>query len=836
MCLVNRAVLLIHILFFCVLLFPMQVSAQSIVKDNVRCLYGVMGNDGRWMLEPQFDHATPFIHGFSLVSKGEQYGVVSSNAKIVIPLIYERLEFFRLGMTWIPEWMEDAPYEAGDALPGIFRCFTENGVGIIDTGGRMRVEPVYEEISYFRNDLACISQSGKYGLVNDRGKIILPAEYTFCPEHAYSNVFSVRKDYKMGLANRTGLLVQPDFDDVKVKDSVSFIVLKDGKWGVIADNSKEVLPFAFEKLEYFGAEKLIYKKQNKWGIASRTTGRQEPMQYDSIGRLSDKAAAVVKNGKYGIIDTNGRELEPPIYDTLLNGIYAVLIRGRKVVCYNLQGYPRREYPSHGKDKVMIIGGNRGKYSQGLCDTLGNLLLGLNYEISYVGDGLFFCLDEKGASVAYNSSGERLKNFSGYATVSEFIANYAYVIAKNGKAGVCDSLGNVVIPAKFYGVSYYDLSLGLAWVLPRKPPVNAGALDSNDVNWCAARYALVNTGGRYITPVIFEKPSEFVFGQAVTKKDGYEGVIDANGRTVIPFQYDEVVPLENGIYKIRKDTAWGLANAKGKILSPPLYPVMFDLKNGYMRVQGETKEGLLDTIGRLVVPYSVNSWTFSPLKIDSLYFPELYNQGFYYDAMRPIGNVAITYSTTISDKRMERVVSNFALAEAYRLSLDNSDGSDEDYWGECVYSLFSEGSHSRMNFVPMGYYSIGHELVITAVTATTFSIIHKRTEADRYGGYDTYAYQTYMVNGTALNKLVLDSLFDETEAYRQVLNKMLLEKARYLEMDCPNPDEFIDTLENSFAITEEGIVFFIPNTGEAIKLGFDSIKTIIKKHGPLSRYL
>jgi hypothetical protein len=819
------------------LLFCGGGHAQSVVKDNVLCLYGFKDEKGKWLIEPKFTYATPFIHGFSIVSNGEHYGVVNAKGKTVVPLVYDKLEFFRLGLTWIPHWEMDAPYEETDAQPGIFRCFTENGAGVIDTAGRVLIEPVYEEIWDFTNGLACISYMGRYGLVDERGRIILPAEFTFCPDYGYSNIFIIRKGDKVGVADRSGVLLPAVYDDVRLKDSLSVIALMNSGWGVIDASGKEVLPFAFDKLEYFGPDKVIYKKQNKWGIASRITGSQSQIQYDSIGLLSGKAAAIASKGKYGMIDANGNELEPPIYDTLLGGAYAVLVRGNKVVCYNLRGEPRREFPSAPNGKVMIIGENRNKFSSGLCDTLGNLLLELKYEIDYPGDGLFFCIDEKGGTIAYDANGKRLEKFSHYSSVSEYIGGYAYMVTKNGKAGVCDRSGDPLFPAKFYGVSYYDASLGLAWVLPQRPPLNEGAVDSNDINWCAARYALVDRRGRPVVREVFERPSDFVFDQTVTRKNGYEGVLDARGKTIIPFSYDEIIPLQNGIYKVRKDTAWGLADSKGKIFVEPLYPLMFDLNNGYMRVQGATHEGLLDALGNQIIPYGIHTWAFSPVNLDSLHFPELYKEeNYFYEPSRAIGNVQIIYLFRHENKKLERITLNFILSEAYDLSLDDSDEEYAEYFGECMFRLFMKGSSSRTNLLPNGYYSISHELAVTGITDSTFSFVHIRTETDRYSSYRDFSYSTYSVAGRKLEAITLDSLFDGSQDYRHVLNTLLLEEARYLEMDCPNPEEFIYGLEKNFAITDEGLLFFMPGTGEAVKLGYGSVKGIIKKDGPLSRYL
>ena len=49
----------------------------------------------------------------------------------------------------------------------------EGAWGLADSDGKFLTDPVYDEIGYFTGSYAVVTQNGKRGIINDRGKVVV---------------------------------------------------------------------------------------------------------------------------------------------------------------------------------------------------------------------------------------------------------------------------------------------------------------------------------------------------------------------------------------------------------------------------------------------------------------------------------------------------------------------------------------------------------------------------------------------------------------------------------------------------------------------------------------
>jgi hypothetical protein len=65
-------------------------------------LYGIKTTDGNVLLEPQFSGISPYDNGIAIVSNQEyQYGTVDLQGGVVVPLIYDALNYNSSDNTFI---------------------------------------------------------------------------------------------------------------------------------------------------------------------------------------------------------------------------------------------------------------------------------------------------------------------------------------------------------------------------------------------------------------------------------------------------------------------------------------------------------------------------------------------------------------------------------------------------------------------------------------------------------------------------------------------------------------------------------------------------------------
>lgn len=150
---------------------------------------------------------------------------------------------------------------------------------------------------------------------------------------------------------------------------------------------------------------------------------------------------------------------------------------------------------------------------------------------------------------------------------------------NGKWGVVDFRGNVVLPLESDALSDFD-ETGIATA------------------WKDGKRGWINLTGECVIPFVYEKytrplraSSIDTHGLVLVQKAGNWGAIDRAGRTVIPFAYSDgcCTDHDSDWLGLKLDGRWGCLDHEGRVVIPFQYdwPVRFD-ENG-MAVTG--KNGL-----------------------------------------------------------------------------------------------------------------------------------------------------------------------------------------------------------------------------------------------------
>ncbi|MDR1056144.1 MAG: WG repeat-containing protein, partial [Prevotellaceae bacterium] len=110
-------------------------------------------------------------------------------------------------------------------------------------------------------------------------------------------------------------------------------VTLNGKWGVIDETGKEVIPVKYDALEYFYGNSSMAKASlnGKWGFIDKLGNEIIPIKYDWIGNFWRSLAMVSLDGKWGLVDNTGREVTPVKYAKLgvfSEGLAPVSLNGK----------------------------------------------------------------------------------------------------------------------------------------------------------------------------------------------------------------------------------------------------------------------------------------------------------------------------------------------------------------------------------------------------------------------------------------------------------------------------------------------------------------------------
>ena len=138
----------------------------------------------------------------------------------------------------------------------------------------------YDYISHYSEDLAIVILDNKYGVIDRKGRKIVPTIYE------YISNFS------------EGLIA----------------VCLNNKWGFIDKTGKEAIPLIYDDVLDFSEGLVGVKLNNKWGFIDKT-GREVTFSiYNDVRNFSEGLACVRWYDKYGFIDKKGKEIIPQIYD------------------------------------------------------------------------------------------------------------------------------------------------------------------------------------------------------------------------------------------------------------------------------------------------------------------------------------------------------------------------------------------------------------------------------------------------------------------------------------------------------------------------------------------
>jgi len=170
----------------------------------------------------QYDYVDNCICGLSKVSKGNLYGYVDKEGKLVVPLIYDDAISFSEG----------------------FAAVHKNGKwGFIDSTGKVVAEPQYEEVSSFYEGMAAVRKQNKFGFIDVTMKVVIPFEFEIARRFSEGLAPVCNEKGLWGYIDKKGKLslnYRYNFADLFANGKAR--VMKDGLFIVIDKEGKPAKP------------------------------------------------------------------------------------------------------------------------------------------------------------------------------------------------------------------------------------------------------------------------------------------------------------------------------------------------------------------------------------------------------------------------------------------------------------------------------------------------------------------------------------------------------------------------------------------------------------------
>ncbi len=227
--------------------------------------------------------------------------------------------------------------------------------GFMDTLGRIPIPPQYDFARKFKNEVAVVQLENDWGLINKDGQTILKCAYNDVEYLENSDSLMIQvlvKKEKIGLIDNTGKVIIPaiytDLGEVREGTNVNRILaFSEGKglirnpkyqYSFITKNNKLSKGFFQDALPYQNGVAII-KKEGHWGLLTQQGVEIVPPKYDKIEPFENGYARIkIKNFK-GATDLEGNFIVEPNYEYITywgNGIFRVE-NGDKLGYFNIEG-------------------------------------------------------------------------------------------------------------------------------------------------------------------------------------------------------------------------------------------------------------------------------------------------------------------------------------------------------------------------------------------------------------------------------------------------------------------------------------------------------------------
>ena len=220
--------------------------------------------------------------------------------------------------------------------------------------------------------------------------------YTLLTEgHEMPFVLFESQSGKMGLINSMGLMVlKPNYDRIELAGG-HLVAAKGHYRGLFKIDGEQLLTPSFQGIQYLGDSMFLVLKNRKFGMYDVDSETLSPMAYDTPPRVYNDTILIVKQNKYGLAKKNGVLLTPCLFEEVVwwDNETALVKQGLKWRLYDLvknrflgEAFDSFEYLRNDQEEVLIKTYRSSGY--GILSSTKGRVLGEEYtEIRNIGSGV-----------------------------------------------------------------------------------------------------------------------------------------------------------------------------------------------------------------------------------------------------------------------------------------------------------------------------------------------------------------------------------------------------------------------------------------------------------------
>ncbi len=194
-----------------------SVISSNILITTTNGKSGVYNaTDKRFIVPINYEHIKDEYEQYFIVSKKSKYGMVNRNNKIIIPFVYDELSFLKpnnikdpliglkngkYGLVTIEKLLTDFLYDDIRPLNSYYKAKRGNKYIILDKEGKSISNELFDNVGSFYDNKAVVFDDGKYGYINNVGKIVVPIMKPLMAR-GYDNLDDLFKNFVLALKSK----------------------------------------------------------------------------------------------------------------------------------------------------------------------------------------------------------------------------------------------------------------------------------------------------------------------------------------------------------------------------------------------------------------------------------------------------------------------------------------------------------------------------------------------------------------------------------------------------------------------------------------------------------
>lgn len=422
-----------------------------------------------------------------------------------------------------------------------------------------------------------VYENGKFGVINNEGETVINPEYT-------EIVLIPNKDVPIFICTYD-LNDQDGTYKTKVINQKNEEIFKEYSKVEAIDN------FDLKQNIWYEDDVLRVEKDGKYGLINFEGKEVLPCDYDEITALKGVTnnLLVKKDGKVGLVNEKGQ--------TIVNTEY-------KDIKTLKEGY---------KNEYIIVNDNN---QYGIISTTGTVIIEPKYEdVKYLNSSEMFAIKDAGVWKLINRDNQILID-GGYDNIIEAKGENV-VVEKGGKYGVVTTKNEEKIPVEYEQIKYTFSIYYIAKTGGKYGIINLNNEQVKDFNYINMDYVekgdFIQADVSDTETVIFDNNlSEKINGivSEINQEKGYIKVYTNNEYKYYNFKFEEKkssdILTSNNLFLSKKDGKYGYVNKEGKVIVDYIYEDGTEQNScGFAAVKKDGVWGSINKVGAVELEPSVN---------------------------------------------------------------------------------------------------------------------------------------------------------------------------------------------------------------------------------------